>query len=118
MFIPGEEVYALFAAFAALALIMLNVVSASRWMENAGMDLRLSSNADGLADMIAKKWVGSDGNLDLSRVSSANLTGNVQVKVGTQAFGAIPPSNESLYVSRRVVFVQGRPVTMDVVVWK
>jgi hypothetical protein len=118
MFAFGEELYAIFAVFLALTLILLQNLWITQQVSSKAIDARLALVADNTADLIAKKYVGPDGNLDVERLSNLPLSPTMQITLGATTYGATPPSNASIYVSKRLVFVNSVPESLVVKVWR
>ncbi len=117
MFVPGEEIYALFAVFVALTLMLISAVSTTRSVEGAGIGMRMDSLADSFADSLVKRCVLQDGGFDLGRLGNMTLENGNRVEVAGRDYGGIPPGNVSIYVSKRLVFVDGEPTVLVVRMW-
>ena len=69
-----------------------------------------------LSEVIAKRLAAPDGSLDVGALSHISRN-NSQVRVGNYTFGPAPPENVSVFFSRRVVFVDGKPEILEVRAW-
>jgi hypothetical protein len=113
----GEEFLSLLVFFLASLLLISNFLMLNRKVSSGLIEERMQLVADNIADYIAKKYVDSDGNLDLNKLN-ITFRRNVEVRVGAVVFGEKAPEGVNLYMVRRLVFVEGEPAIMEVRVWE
>ena len=113
------ETEALLAAFAAFLSAAILLSSAARSDASAQQSLewgKLQLEADSLADFIVMRLAGEKGELMLNAVGEIRRV-RTQIVVDGQPFGEEPPSNSSIFSSRRLVRVSGRTVLLEVRKW-
>jgi len=113
--ILGEEFLSLLAAFLAFMLLLSNFIILNK-RSSSILNERMQLVADNIADTIAKKYVDSEGNVDPNKLN-VTLRDKIEVRFGTAHFGGNSPDNVNVYSARRLVFVNGQPLLMEVKVW-
>jgi hypothetical protein len=112
----GEEVLSLLMSFLAFALLFSNFFILGRRANSELLSERMQLIADNIADSIAKRYVDSEGNVDLGKLNTT-FRDKVEVIVGDTHFGEIAPDNVNVYSARRLVFLNNQPSLMEVRVW-
>jgi len=112
----GEEMLSILVAFIAMMLLGSNFLILERRANLYVADERMSLVADNIADMIAKRYVDSEGNVDVAKLNTT-LRDRLEVNIGEAHFGSHAPDNVNVYSARRLVFVNNQPVLMEVKVW-
>lgn len=114
--ILSEGALSLLITFLASILLFSSFFMLNRRTDSDLADERMYLVADNIADLIAKKYVNSAGDVELGRLNST-IRDNVEVTVGGVHFGKPAPDNVNVYSVRRLVFVDGQPSEMEVRVW-
>jgi hypothetical protein len=112
----GEEMLSILITFLALMLLTYNFFTVEKRTNSYAADERMHLIADNIADLIAKRYVDSKGNIDFLRLN-ITFRDNVEVDIGSRHFGGYAPDNINVYSSRRLVFIDEQPVLMEVKVW-
>ncbi|MEM3555296.1 MAG: hypothetical protein QXF56_01050 [Candidatus Micrarchaeia archaeon] len=113
----GEEFLSFLVFFLASLLLISNFLLLNKKINSQLIDERMQLVADNIADYIAKKYVDSEGNVDLEKLK-VTFRKNVEVRVGGVLLGEKAPDGVDIYAVRRVVFVEGQPAIMEVRVWQ
>jgi hypothetical protein len=112
----NEEALSMLITFLAVILLFSSFFMLNRRADSDLIGERMYLIADNTADLIAKKYVDSRGNIDLAKLNTT-LRDNVEVTVGSAHFGRPAPDNVNVYSVRRLVFVNGQPSQMEVKLW-
>jgi len=107
---------ALIIMFIAVSIIVSNLFIFDHSANEAAKAVRAEWNGDSTADMIAKQYVDAHGNVDLGLLDR-ELPGTMEISLASARFGATPPVGTNLYVSRRIVIVNGTASLMIVGTW-
>ncbi|MFA6035665.1 MAG: hypothetical protein WC759_01785 [Candidatus Micrarchaeia archaeon] len=73
--------------------------------------------SDVAADMVAKRYVLGNGELNVGALAERPMPDDVEVTVGGLHFGGTPPVAGNVFASNRLVIVNGRPERLTVKTW-
>ena len=116
MILETESILAIFLAFLSTTALLS---TAARNGEAAQRNLAWSEKqleADELADLISVKMIDGSGNVLITAVGEMGLN-RTQVQLGGRSFGPVPPSDESVFASKRLVLLSGVPSLLEVKKW-
>jgi len=112
----GEEMLSLLITFLALTLLASNFLIVEKRTNSYIADERMHLVVDNIADMIAKRYVDSKGNINPAMFNTT-FRDKVEVNIGVAHFGSYAPGDVNVYSARRLIFIDDQPVLMEVKVW-
>ncbi len=101
----------------ATALIISNLFIFDHRTVAQMIEQRKVWGSDVAADMIAKRYVLGNGELNVEALGERPMPDDVEVTVGMLHFGGMPPVAGNVYASNRLVIVNGRPERLTVKTW-
>jgi len=112
-----DFILALIIISMATALIISNLFIFDHRTVAQMIEQRKVWGSDVAADMIAKRYVLGNGELNVEALGERPMPDDVEVTVGALHFGGTPPVAGNVYASNRLVIVNGRPDRLTVKTW-
>lgn len=104
------------AALLTFLLLVSLLMKSNEHASRSALWAQKEQEAYALSDLVAKRLVFPDGNIDVDALSHMTR-GTSQIRVGNSTVGPQPPDNASIFFFRRIVFVNGNPEVMEVRSW-
>ncbi|MDO8340229.1 MAG: hypothetical protein Q7T16_06245 [Candidatus Burarchaeum sp.] len=101
----------------ATALVISNLFIFDHRTVEQMLAARTAWGSDSAADMIVKKYMAGSGELELGALRDRPMPDRVQVTVGALRFGSEAPLASEVFVSNRLVFMNGRAELLTVKTW-
>ena len=114
--IQAEALFAIFTAFLAAAVVLSSIARNEIALQQSIFSSKKQLEADALADFIAVRLVDANGNVQTKAVEEIRQE-KTQILLANQAYGPEPPSNSSIFLSRRLVHTPGAAAILEVRKW-
>jgi hypothetical protein len=112
-----DFILALIIISLATALIISNLFIFDHRTVEQMIEQRKVWGSDVAADLVAKRYVLGNGEINVEALGERPMPDDVSVSVGALQFGGIPPVAGNVYASNRLVIVNGRPERLTVKTW-
>ena len=112
----SDAILSVAAALLTFLLLVSLLVKSNEHFSRSALWAQKEQEACALSDLVAKRLVFPDGNIDVDALSHLTRE-NSQIRVGNSTVGPVPPANASIFFFRRIVFVDGKPEVMEVRSW-
>ena len=112
-----DFILALIIISMATALIISNLFIFDHRTVEQMTEQRKVWGSDVAADLVAKRYVLGNGELNVAALAERVMPDDVEVSVGALRFGGTPPVAGNVYASNRLVIVNGRPERLTVKTW-